>query len=80
MTWYFRIEHVPTGRVLIDAPYEEGSIEQITDDAIEPLELSRAPADGHIPAGCGEFRTEIRRTEEYEPAVCWEALDWFGSV
>lgn len=79
---FVRIEHIQSGAVLYDGPEPEtetGSIEEVTDFLIGHHEIERVEADGHIPAGCGEYRTETRRTAEYQHHTCWEALDWFSA-
>lgn len=79
---YIRLTENTSGAVLYDGPQEhpDASIEAATDIVLFQLyagELERDEPNGHIPNGCGAYRTETRRTSNYEPWVCWESLDWF---
>lgn len=80
---FVRLEYCPTGEVLFDGPEPEtrtGTIEEVTDvllDQIYSGDLRRSRSKGHIPAGCGDYRTETRRFPEQNPGSCWEALDFY---
>lgn len=76
------ILHNPSGETLHQrrlGPNERLDIEALTDKALEKIydsDLERDVADGYIPAGCAEYRTEIRNRKNDDVCI-WEGLDWF---
>lgn len=79
------IEHIQSGETLHLrrlSPTESLCLEHHTDRWLEVNydgELERAPADGHIPNGCGEYRTEIRN-RKHDDVCIWSSLDWFSRL
>lgn len=79
---FLNITHNPSGETLFQrrlAPQELLDIEALTDKALEQIydgDLQRSPSDGFIPAGCADYRTEIR-TRKHDDVCIWEGLDWF---
>lgn len=80
---FLHIQHNPSGEVLLCrrlAPNEILDPAALTDTFLEKTyagELLRDASDGYIPAGCAEYRTEIRN-RKHDDVVIWSALDWFG--
>ncbi|MDB2578779.1 hypothetical protein N9Y00_07040 [Tateyamaria sp.] len=79
---FLHIQHNQSGEVLVNrrlAPNEILDPEALTDKALEQIydgELQRELPNGHIPAGCADYRTEIRN-RKHDDVVIWDGLDWF---
>jgi hypothetical protein len=79
---FLHIQHNPSGEVLHQrrlSPTETLCPEALTDRYLNGTELERMAPDGYIPAGCADYRTEIR-IEKHHDVVIWTGLDWFGSM
>lgn len=79
------ITHNPSGETLHQrrlAPNEILDPEALTDRWLEKAydgELERDVSDGHIPAGCADYRTEIRN-RLHDDVCIWSGLDWFARL
>jgi hypothetical protein len=76
---FLHIQHNQSGEVLVNrrlGPNEILDPEALTDKFLNGTELQRDLPNGHIPAGCADYRTEIR-TRKHDDVCIWEGLDWF---